>query len=72
MISVEFPVPPERIKAEATRLAKEIESRRAELEILRNLLTMVQRGCKHPGQQTGYNERDGSWANPCPVCGESH
>lgn len=28
--------------------------------------------CDHRGAQTGCNERDGSWMNPCPKCGHSY
>ncbi len=38
---------------------------------LRGLLDTVRSGCDHKGATTGYNERDGSWMNPCPTCGES-
>jgi hypothetical protein len=36
------------------------------------LLQILVGSCKHPGAATGYNERDGSWMNPCPVCGHSY
>jgi hypothetical protein len=35
------------------------------------LLKLVQSRCKHVGAERGYNERDGSWMNPCPTCGAS-
>lgn len=35
------------------------------------LLDMVQRNCKHPNAQRGFNERDGNWMSPCPTCGMS-
>lgn len=35
------------------------------------LLRLVRQNCKHPGAQHGYNERDGSWMNACPICGET-
>lgn len=60
------------IKRETQKLRKQIDIRQAEIKLLVEALRHYQRTCKHPGQKTGYNERDGSWANPCPVCGESH
>jgi hypothetical protein len=38
---------------------------------VRGMLDLMQRNCKHPGAQRGYNERDGNWMNPCPTCGKS-
>ena len=35
------------------------------------LLQLVRKNCKHPDAARGYNERDGSWMSPCPICGES-
>ncbi len=67
------------IKEETTKLRKMLEERRvaikgieAECDAIRAILKTYQDRCTHPGQKTGYNERDGSWANTCPVCGESH
>jgi hypothetical protein len=71
-VTVSFPVPADRLKVECDRLSSEISTRKSEIEILRSMLAMVRKGCTHPGQQTGYNDRDGSWANACPICGESH
>ncbi len=70
-LSVLFPVPKEKIRYETLRIRVEISRLGAELVQARTLLDLVQIGCDHPGQVTGYNERDGSWANPCPVCGSS-
>lgn len=36
-----------------------------------SLLSVVRSNCKHEGAQRGYNERDGSWMNPCPTCEHS-
>jgi rubrerythrin len=72
MITISFPVAPDQIKIEADRLMVEIRARKQELEVLWKLLEMVQKSCTHKGQQTGYNDRDGSWAAACPICGESH
>jgi biotin-(acetyl-CoA carboxylase) ligase len=71
-INIKMPMTDEEIKAEATRLRHEITQRSDEIEVLASALRQVQKQCKHKGQQTGYNERDGDWANPCPTCGESH
>jgi len=35
------------------------------------VLQIVRNNCKHPDAKRGYNERDGDWMSPCPVCGES-
>ena len=61
----------EEIRSETTKLAQQIMTRKAEIDQLRLAITMYQKQCKHPGQKTGYNDRDGSWANACPVCGDS-
>ncbi len=63
---------PETIKKETTRLRKEIGTRKREIEIMSTAIKQYQKMCSHPGQQTGHNERDGSWANPCDICGECH
>lgn len=38
---------------------------------LRTFLDIMQWNCKHEGAVRGYNERDGSWMNPCPTCEKS-
>lgn len=38
---------------------------------VRGLLQLVRQNCGHPNASRGYNERDGSWMNPCPTCGAS-
>jgi hypothetical protein len=63
---------PDMIKTETSRFRQMIQERQAEIKLLRSAMEHYQKQCTHPGQKTGYNERDGSWANPCPVCGESH
>jgi prefoldin subunit 5 len=60
------------IKKETQKLRKEIQLKNKEIDLLSEAMRHYQKMCHHPGQKTGYNERDGSWANPCPVCGESH
>lgn len=60
------------IRAETKKLRNEIDLKYSEIELLYKALRHYTGLCTHPGQKTGYNERDGSWANPCPVCGESH
>ena len=62
----------EEIKERVTELSKEIEQRKSEIDLLRTALDVYRRQCKHIGQKTGYNERDGSWGNPCPTCGYSY
>ena len=71
-VTIKLGLKGEALRAECARLMEEIEQRRAEIELFRAALGAYQKSCKHPGQQVGYNERDGDWANPCPVCGESH
>lgn len=39
---------------------------------LPGILEICTNACDHNGAQTGYNERDGSWMNPCPKCGHSY
>ena len=60
------------IRAETKKLRDEIDLKEGEIKLLCMALRHYMGLCPHPGQKTGYNERDGSWANPCPVCGESH
>lgn len=63
---------PETIKRETSKLSSEIALKKREIEVMRAAIQQYQKMCNHPGQETGYNERDGSWANPCSICGESH
>lgn len=67
-----FPVELERIPAEVKALKDRLAAIEAEKRILVQLLSMVREGCPHEGAQTGYNERDGNWMNPCPTCGYSY
>lgn len=60
------------IKRETQKFRKQIQERQSEIEMLLQALKHYQKLCPHPGQKTGYNERDGLWSNACPVCGESH
>jgi hypothetical protein len=60
------------IKVAVETLNSEIQARQSELNILKTMRSQCQQYCKHEGQQTGYNERDGSWGNPCPTCGYSY
>lgn len=72
MVHVTFPLFSKDAIKEATALIRaHIQSHKSELAILQALMKQVQTYCKHEGQETGSNERDGSWANPCPTCGES-
>lgn len=66
-----FPLAFEDIPAEANKLQDFIRAKQAEIEIARTMLAMVRKGCDHKNAQRGYNERDGSWMNPCPHCGAS-
>lgn len=66
-----FPVAYEAIPAEAKKLCEFIEAKRAEIEVARTMLAMIRKGCDHRNAKRGYNERDGSWMNPCPHCGAS-
>lgn len=68
---IEFPVAFEAIPAEVKRLTEIIRSRDADVRVARELLALVRRGCGHEKAERGYNERDGSWMNACPHCGET-
>lgn len=70
-LMLKFPCNNDEIKAEVGSLREMLKQRQAEIEMLRHAIKHYQNQCDHPGQVTGYNERDGSWASPCPVCGES-
>lgn len=69
--TVQFPVAHDDIPAEVKKLDDFIKARTAELDIARKLIRMVREGCPHTGAETGFNERDGSWMNPCPHCGDT-
>ena len=71
-LKLRFTTDHDEIKAETGKLSAMIDERHGEIKMLRAALTHYRQHCTHPGQQTGHNERDGLWANPCPVCGESH
>ncbi len=70
--SIQFPVAYEDIPAAAKTLREFIRGRQAEIEAARKMLGMVRQGCDHRDAKAGYNERDGSWMNPCPHCGHSY
>ena len=59
------------IRTRIHKASKQIRELEAKIAPLRAIIKHYQSQCSHPGQQTGYNERDGSWANACPVCGDS-
>lgn len=65
----------ERIKTATTKIRDLLLEWRAASETVQRalggLLDTIQAGCDHKGAQRGYNERDGSWMNPCPHCGRS-
>lgn len=67
--TVQFPVAFDQIPAEVKKLTDYIRAANAGIEVARTMLAMVRKGCKHENAQRGYNERDGSWMNPCPHCG---
>lgn len=70
-ISLKLPVTEAEIKTETKRLRGEIDLRNTEIQLLREAINHYQRQCAHPGQRSGYNERDGDWASVCPICGDS-
>lgn len=63
-----FPVPFDRIPAEVERLTAIIQGAQADIEVAREMLRLVRKGCKHEGAERGFNDRDGSWMNACPHC----
>jgi len=70
-ITLKIPVTNDEIKEEIMNLRDAIALRNSEIQLLRDAIAHYQKQCKHPGQKTGYNERDGNWATPCPICGDS-
>ena len=70
--SLKVPADLDTIRAETSKFRQMVQERKTEIELLWKAIEHYQKQCPHPGQATGYNERDGSWASPCPVCGESH
>jgi hypothetical protein len=71
-LSLKIPVTEKEIREEVKRLTEEIKIRKSEIEILQTGVRHYQRQCKHPGQKTGHNERDGNWGSPCPICDYSY
>ena len=69
--SIEFPVPFEKIPEVVKALDEIIRARQADIKLASTMLGLARQGCKHEGAQTGNNECNGSWMNPCPHCGES-
>lgn len=70
-ITLKIPVTNDEIKEETSILRQQIALRDSEIQLLRDAIRHYQKQCTHPGQQTGYNEREGNWATPCPICGDS-
>jgi hypothetical protein len=70
-LTLKMPVTEDEIKTEVKKLQEQIKLRESQIDLLGRAVEHYRSFCTHPGQKTGYNERDGSWANPCPVCGES-
>lgn len=71
-LTLKAPASEAEIKEEIAKLRAKIAGRRSEIEMLCKAVKHYQDQCSHPGQVTGYNERDGSWGNPCKVCGYSY
>ncbi len=71
-LTLKIPADEETIRREVKILSDAIDLRLSEIDILSTGVKHYQKQCKHPGQVTGSNERDGSWGNPCPVCGYSY
>ena len=71
-LTLKIPCTETEIKEETTKLKQEISIRTAEINMLRQAIGHYQKQCTHSGQVTGMNERDGSWGNPCPICGYSY
>lgn len=71
-LTLKLPCTKEGIKEETEKLRQEISVRSAEINMLRQAIKHYQGQCTHPGQVTGMNERDGSWGNPCKICGYSY
>lgn len=69
--TVSFPVAFEAIPEEVRKLTTFIRGHEAEIKVARTMLEAVRKGCEHKDAKRGYNERDGSWMNPCPHCGDS-
>jgi len=70
-LNIKVPCTDEEIKTEISILNAKIKEREIELKTLRLARECYQEQCSHKGQKTGCNERDGSWGNPCPICGYS-
>ncbi len=68
-LTLKMPVTEQEIKEEIAKLRPEIALRQTEMKMLAEAIKHYQKQCSHPGQKTGHNERDGSWGNPCPICG---
>lgn len=71
MINIIFPIYKDKIPMEVERIRNRVKALDAEKEVLKKLLEMVYTFCDHAGRESGYNERDGSWNNPCPTCGST-
>jgi hypothetical protein len=71
-LTLKSPATKTQIKAEIKKLLALLAERQAEVKLLRNAIGHYQNQCDHKGQKTGFNERDGSWGNPCPTCGYSY
>lgn len=71
-IEVKFPIKYDDIPVESKKIRENIKGLEAELKVCKELLKIVCSFCDHKGAKTGYNDRDGSWMNPCPRCGYSY
>lgn len=72
MFKIEFPIDHAEIPKHVRELRAFIDQRKMEIELASKMLKMVREGCKHENAEHGWNERDGSWMNPCPHCGHSY
>lgn len=71
-ITLKMPCTDQVIKQEIDKYSAKIKELKTRIDIFGQAINHYQKQCKHPGQETGYNERDGSWGSPCPVCGYSY
>lgn len=60
-----------KIKENADYLRARLRDIDAERKAVVALMQANNSLCAHDGAKRGYNERDGSWMNPCPTCGHA-
>ncbi len=71
-LTLKLPVTKAEITSELQILRNEVAIRKNEINLLSAAIQHYIKQCDHKGQKTGWNERDGSWGNPCPTCGYSY